>query len=186
MCDHLRRVYVCVQAPFILGYRQSLDFLRVLREHPGLLHEDRAFDEFSHVFAVFMDKFTAATRKYVRRQISWFRKNPLFHWEQLRVSESAHGGLGPRCVFEEYCPPLAQAEYDRVVNSLHALHATPETEYAALRLSGDYAQQQQGVVQRTDGERLRNRTHIARPFVFNSAAQLKSLRRRLAADLKIR
>ncbi len=52
-----------------IGYRQALEFLQT---------NERA-EEYTH----FLEKFKRASRRYVKRQFTWFRKEPLFRWIDL-------------------------------------------------------------------------------------------------------
>ncbi len=52
-----------------IGYRQCLEFLRTPQSQEDL---DR-----------FMSAFKQATRRYAKRQFTWFRKEPLFRWLSL-------------------------------------------------------------------------------------------------------
>ncbi len=49
-----------------IGYRQCLDFL-----HSVQSEED---------WSIFVDSFKKASRRYAKRQFTWFRKEPLFRW----------------------------------------------------------------------------------------------------------
>lgn len=49
-----------------IGYRQALDFLET----------NRSPEEYEN----FVAAFKQATRHYVKRQFTWFKKEPIFHW----------------------------------------------------------------------------------------------------------
>jgi tRNA dimethylallyltransferase len=49
-----------------IGYRQCLEFLNTAQTP-----EDRQH---------FMETFKQASRRYAKRQLTWFRKEPLFRW----------------------------------------------------------------------------------------------------------
>jgi len=49
-----------------IGYRQCLDFLS----------SPRSADDWAH----FIESFKQASRRYAKRQFTWFRKEPLFRW----------------------------------------------------------------------------------------------------------
>ena len=49
-----------------IGYRQALDFLTTRREEAD--------------YVAFVKAFKQATRRYAKRQFTWFRKEPLFRW----------------------------------------------------------------------------------------------------------
>jgi tRNA dimethylallyltransferase len=49
-----------------IGYRQALDFLQT----------SQSPEEYQQ----FVKNFKQATRHYAKRQFTWFRKEPLFHW----------------------------------------------------------------------------------------------------------
>lgn len=57
-----------------IGYRQAIEFLSSERTP-----ED---------FAEFVRKFKRASKQYVKRQFTWFRKEPLFRW--LNLDEYSH------------------------------------------------------------------------------------------------
>ncbi len=52
-----------------IGYRQGLEFL----------DSKRSLEDFGY----FKEKFIVATRKYIKRQITWFKKEPEFKWVDL-------------------------------------------------------------------------------------------------------
>jgi tRNA dimethylallyltransferase len=56
-----------------IGYRQCLDFL------------ETAQDE--QVYKKFVKQFKTASRHYAKRQFTWFRKEPLFHWLNVDVHD---------------------------------------------------------------------------------------------------
>jgi tRNA dimethylallyltransferase len=58
-----------VTASQAIGYRQCLDFLQTDRSE-----EDKQ---------KFINKFKQATRNYIKRQITWFKKEPYFRWLDL-------------------------------------------------------------------------------------------------------
>ena len=64
--EGLRHNYTASQA---IGYRQCLDFLKT----------DRSYDEKQK----FLDSFKKATRHYIKRQLTWFKKEPFFRWLNL-------------------------------------------------------------------------------------------------------
>lgn len=49
-----------------IGYRQCLEFLKT----------PQSADDMHH----FMEDFKQASRRYAKRQLTWFRKEPLFRW----------------------------------------------------------------------------------------------------------
>ncbi len=49
-----------------IGYRQGLEFLKTAQSSDDLHH--------------FMEAFKQASRRYAKRQLTWFRKEPLFRW----------------------------------------------------------------------------------------------------------
>jgi tRNA dimethylallyltransferase len=49
-----------------IGYRQCLEFLKTAQSS----------DDWHH----FMEEFKQASRRYAKRQLTWFRKEPLFRW----------------------------------------------------------------------------------------------------------
>lgn len=56
-----------------IGYRQAIEYL----ESPkGKVHYER-----------FVESFKQATRHYAKRQITWFKKEPLFHWLDLDLHD---------------------------------------------------------------------------------------------------
>lgn len=55
-----------VSASQAIGYRQCLDFLQ----------STQSTDDWSHFITVFKQ----ASRRYAKRQFTWFRKEPLFRW----------------------------------------------------------------------------------------------------------
>jgi len=59
-----------------IGYRQCLDFLRSSQTEAD--------------FARFIADFKTASRHYAKRQLTWFKKEPLFRWLDLsKVSEAS-------------------------------------------------------------------------------------------------
>lgn len=56
-----------------IGYRQGLDYLQSKKAK-----ED---------YAQFLEAFKKATRHYAKRQITWFKKEPLFHWLDLDLHD---------------------------------------------------------------------------------------------------
>ncbi len=59
-----------------IGYRQALDFLS-----SGQGSEDRE---------AFLAAFKRATRRYAKRQFTWFRKEPLFRWLNVEEFDLEH------------------------------------------------------------------------------------------------
>ena len=53
-----------------IGYRQGIDYLE-----KGLSYDQ------------FLEEFKKATRHYAKRQITWFKKEPLFHWLDLDLHD---------------------------------------------------------------------------------------------------
>lgn len=58
-----------ISASQAIGYRQCLDFLNTQQTSQDL--------------ATFVTHFKQATRRYVKRQFTWFRKEPSFHWVNI-------------------------------------------------------------------------------------------------------
>lgn len=56
-----------------IGYRQCLDFLDTSQS--------------AEEYAEFVRKFKTASRQYAKRQFTWFRKEPLFHWLNVDVHD---------------------------------------------------------------------------------------------------
>jgi tRNA dimethylallyltransferase len=56
-----------------IGYRQCLDFL-------GTTQDEIEYKKF-------VRKFKTASRQYAKRQFTWFRKEPLFHWLNVDVHD---------------------------------------------------------------------------------------------------
>lgn len=56
-----------------IGYRQALDFLET----------DRSADEYD----AFMRTFKQASRRYAKRQFTWFRNEPMFRWLDLALHD---------------------------------------------------------------------------------------------------
>jgi tRNA dimethylallyltransferase len=52
-----------------IGYKQCLDFLKT--------------DQSEREQNIFIDKFKRATRHYVKKQLTWFKKDPYFRWLDL-------------------------------------------------------------------------------------------------------
>lgn len=57
-----------------IGYRQALDYLNV-------------GDTSSDAFAEFVETFKRASRHYVKRQLTWFKKRALFNWIDLDMHD---------------------------------------------------------------------------------------------------
>lgn len=56
-----------------IGYRQALDYLDTAETE----------EEYHH----FVNSFKQATRHYAKRQFTWFRKEPLFHWLDIDMHD---------------------------------------------------------------------------------------------------
>jgi len=56
-----------------IGYRQSLEFL----------DSPQTKEDFDH----FMETFKRASRRYAKRQLTWFRREPLFEWIDLDLHD---------------------------------------------------------------------------------------------------
>lgn len=72
-----------------IGYRQALDFLAT---------EKRPDD-----YLAFVRAFKQATRNYAKRQLTWFKKEPLFRWLDLQEHPQ-------ESVFQSITEDLAQGE----------------------------------------------------------------------------
>lgn len=59
-----------------IGYNEGLEFLEAVQESEDLICKDK----FMRLFAGFLEKFQAESRKYARRQDSWFAKDKRFFW----------------------------------------------------------------------------------------------------------
>lgn len=57
-----------------IGYRQAIEFLE----------SRRSLDD----FRFFKEKFITASRKYIKRQFTWFKKEPEFEWVDLAAIDS--------------------------------------------------------------------------------------------------
>ena len=60
----------CAQA---IGYRQAIEYLK----------SEKTDDDMRH----FLETFKQASRKYAKRQFTWFRKEPLFRWLDLDMHD---------------------------------------------------------------------------------------------------
>ena len=60
-------------AMMAIGYRQAIDFLKTNQTQEEMAH--------------FLEKFKQASRRYAKRQFTWFRKEALFEW--LNVEENS-------------------------------------------------------------------------------------------------
>jgi len=56
-----------------IGYRQALDFLETEQTSADYCH--------------FMESFKKASRRYAKRQFTWFRREPLFRWLDLDMHD---------------------------------------------------------------------------------------------------
>lgn len=56
-----------------IGYRQCLDFLETSQDE--------------NEYKKFVRKFKTASKHYAKRQFTWFRKEPLFHWLNVDVHD---------------------------------------------------------------------------------------------------
>lgn len=56
-----------------IGYRQCLDFLQTSQDE--------------NEYKKFVKKFKTASRQYAKRQFTWFRREPLFHWLNVDVHD---------------------------------------------------------------------------------------------------
>ncbi len=59
-----------------IGYRQCLEFLETAQSSDDWLH--------------FIEKFKQASRRYAKRQFTWFRKEPLFRWLNVHKAGFDH------------------------------------------------------------------------------------------------
>ena len=57
-----------------IGYKQAIDYLNSPRSEPDYLH--------------FVEEFKKCSRKYAKRQFTWFRKEPLFRWLDLDMHDT--------------------------------------------------------------------------------------------------
>lgn len=57
-----------------IGYRQALDYLEKLEPDEAEYQQ-------------FVNSFKQATRHYAKRQFTWFRKEPLFHWLDIDMHD---------------------------------------------------------------------------------------------------
>lgn len=55
-----------------IGYQQAMEYLLECREADGLSSPMR--------FLSFLSEFQQASRNYAKRQLTWFRQEPLYHW----------------------------------------------------------------------------------------------------------
>lgn len=69
-----------------IGYRQALDFLN-----------GSGSDE---EFADFINKFKQVSRKYAKRQFTWFRREPIFRWLDLLLHDHE---VAMEMVLQDYC-----------------------------------------------------------------------------------
>lgn len=79
----LRRVgFGCgpADAPPPIGYRQAVEFLDALAREEAPPQRE---------FELFVRSFQAASRQYARRQLSWYRQEPLFRWVPVRTRPAA-------------------------------------------------------------------------------------------------
>lgn len=58
-----------------IGYRQTLEFLKSPQTELDYKH--------------FVEKFKQSSRQYAKRQLTWFRKQTLFHWVDLDLYDEA-------------------------------------------------------------------------------------------------
>ena len=56
-----------------IGYRQAISYLESERSHAD--------------FVTFMEAFKQASRRYAKRQLTWFRREPHFHWLDLDLHD---------------------------------------------------------------------------------------------------
>lgn len=55
-----------------IGYRQAMEYLLYCREQGGCSS--------SRDFFAFLSEFQKASRNFAKRQLTWFRNEPLYHW----------------------------------------------------------------------------------------------------------
>ncbi|CAH9107698.1 unnamed protein product [Cuscuta europaea] len=55
-----------------IGYRQAMEYLLFCREQRG--------SSSSREFFAFLSEFQKASRNFAKRQLTWFRNEPLYHW----------------------------------------------------------------------------------------------------------
>lgn len=72
-------------ATMAIGYRQTLDFLDS--------------DQTDQDYAQFVDRFKQASRRYAKRQFTWFRKEALFEW--INVEENTLDDVA-KVIAEDY------------------------------------------------------------------------------------
>jgi tRNA dimethylallyltransferase len=69
-----------------IGYRQALDYLET--------------DQTSSDYCRYMEAFKQASRKYAKRQFTWFRREPMFRWLDLDMHDPEVAGEMIRQDFE--------------------------------------------------------------------------------------
>jgi tRNA dimethylallyltransferase len=85
-----------------IGYRQTLDYLN--REDAGG-NEDEAF-------GAFLNDFTTATRRYAKKQMSWFRKDKDFLFVPVSLSATKKDRVGSAAsAIQELCK-LSREDYE--------------------------------------------------------------------------
>ncbi|KAH7439212.1 hypothetical protein KP509_04G050400 [Ceratopteris richardii] len=64
-----------------IGYRQAMEYLARCREADGVSSPEQ--------FIRFVEDFQKASRNFAKRQLTWFRQEPLYHWIDVSKQQEA-------------------------------------------------------------------------------------------------
>jgi tRNA dimethylallyltransferase len=93
-----------IMASKAIGYQQTLEYL--LREDPKVADEDQ--------FHQYLEKFTAATRQYCKRQMQWFRRDKEFVFLPVPLSLTKDERIQKVADELTRMISLSREEYDKV------------------------------------------------------------------------
>nr|AAM63091.1 IPP transferase-like protein [Arabidopsis thaliana] len=86
-----------------IGYRQAMEYLLQCRRYEG--------ESSPREFYAFLNKFQTASRNFAKRQMTWFRCEPMYHW--LNASKPLDSIL--QCIYDAY---ESEAEMVEIPESL--------------------------------------------------------------------
>jgi tRNA dimethylallyltransferase len=135
-----------------IGYRDTLQFLTEMdtltNGQQSLDAHTSDWETYSRMLHAFLVSFQAKTRQYSRRQITWFKSEPIFRWTPLHVSKTLPPELSTAVAWppnSETCPldfvPSLQ-DLDEQVDDIIRHFEMPHKEYWDMVASDSFQQQQ--------------------------------------------
>lgn len=105
-----------------IGYRQSLEYLCDQQDRTTV--EDNRFNSF-------VDNFTTATRRYAKKQMSWFRKDKDFMFIPVSISSEKSGGVdSSAAMIQRFCH-MSREKYEEELYSSDGTSAKSKKENEA-------------------------------------------------------